>query len=144
MKWSDGAPVTTADVVWWWENYATNTDIFPGGAGNAWVSGEDRTPMVVEAVDDYTFTFTYADPKPLLILSLGRGINDVLLPGHYLAQFHADLTEDQDALEAQIEEAGFNAWNEYFDDRNLLVHEPGSTHAGRLGGQERVSRKNSS
>ncbi len=124
MKWSDGAPVTTADVVWWWENYATNTDIFPGGAANNWVSGEDRTPMVVEAVDDYTFTFTYADPKPLVILSLGRGINDVLLPGHYLAQFHADLTEDADALQAQIEEAGFNSWNEYFEDRTWWYLNP--------------------
>ena len=89
MKWSDGAPVTSADVIWWWENYATNTDIFPGGPGANWVSGADRIPMVVEAVDDFTFTFTYAEPKPLVILSLGRGINDVLLPGHYLSQFHA-------------------------------------------------------
>ena len=124
MKWSDGAPVTTADVTWWWENYATNTDIFPGGAANNWVSGEDRIPMVVDAVDDFTFTFTFAEPKPLLILSLGRGINDVLLPGHYLSQFHADLTEDPDALQAQVEAAGFNAWNEYFEDRTWWYLNP--------------------
>ncbi len=123
-KWSDGAPLTTADVIWWWENYATNTDIFPGGAAAAWVSGEEKTPMEVAAIDDYTFTFTYADPKPLLILSLGRGWDAVVMPGHYLSQFHIDLTEDADALQAQVEEAGFNAWNEYFLDRSYWYMNP--------------------
>ena len=64
------------------------------------------------------------NPSRSLILSLGRGINDVLLPGHYLSQFHADLTEDPDALQAQVEAAGFNAWNEYFEDRTWWYLNP--------------------
>ncbi|MCB0071674.1 MAG: ABC transporter substrate-binding protein [Caldilineaceae bacterium] len=126
MKWSDGEPLTTADVTWWWENYINNAEIFPGGAaglsGGAW-SNADQSLMTVEAVDDYTFTFTYTDPKPLLLLNLTRGW-DFIVPGHYLAQFHMDLTDDPAALEAQVAEAGFNSWAEYFTDRNYWYMNP--------------------
>jgi peptide/nickel transport system substrate-binding protein len=80
--------------------------------------------MEVEIVDDATFKFKFADPKPLLILSLGRGWDAVLAPGHYLSQFHIDLTDDVDALQALVDEAGFNAWNEYFLDRNFWYLNP--------------------
>lgn len=125
-KWSDGAPLTTADVTWWWENYINNAEIIPGGpaanASGAWVSGAAKTPMEVEIVDDYTFKFKYADPKPLLILSLGRGWDAVFLPGHYLAQFHNDLTEDQAALQAAVTAAGFPSWDQYFLNDRMAWH----------------------
>jgi peptide/nickel transport system substrate-binding protein len=70
--------------------------------------------MQVEVVDDSTFKFKYAHPKPLLGLSLGRGWDAVVLPGHYLAQFHAGLTDDPAKLEADTAAAGFNSWSEYF------------------------------
>ena len=47
MKWSDGMPFTTADIVWWWENDATNTTISPSISGS-WTTGVDNTPMVVK------------------------------------------------------------------------------------------------
>lgn len=119
LKWSDGTPLTTEAVTWWWENYVNNTDIFPGGPSGAWVSGSEQTPLELEVADDYTFSLKYADPKPLLLLSLGRGWDAIFMPGHYLAQFHAELTDDVAALEAATAEAGFNAWNEYFLDRNF-------------------------
>jgi peptide/nickel transport system substrate-binding protein len=64
-KWSDGTPFTANDVQWWWDNHMTNTDIQPA-VETHWVSGADRTPMTVEVIDDNTFRFTFADPKPLL------------------------------------------------------------------------------
>ncbi|MFN8446785.1 MAG: ABC transporter substrate-binding protein [Caldilineaceae bacterium] len=124
MKWSDGEPLTSKAVDWWWKNYINNKDLFPGGPSGAWVSGKDKTPLELELVDDYTFKLKFADPKPLLLLSLGRGWDAIFLPGHYLAQFHAELTEDKAKLEADTKAKGFNAWNEYFNDRNYWYMNP--------------------
>lgn len=124
MKWSDGEPLTTKAVEWWWTYYRNNKDINPGGPAGWEVSGSAKTPLTLEIVDDYTFKITYADPKPLILLSLGRGWDAVFLPGHYLAQFHAELTEDKAKLEADTKAAGFNAWNEYFVDRNYWYMNP--------------------
>lgn len=118
MKWSDGTPLTTKDVDWWWKNRINNATLFPGGPASqgsgSWVSGKDKTPMTVEISDDYTFKFTYADPKPLLLLGLGHGWDAIFLPGHYLAQYHMDLTEDKAKLEAEVKEKGFDSWNNYY------------------------------
>ena len=113
-KWSDGTPLTSANVEWWWTNYRNNKELFPGGPSNWEVSGKEKTPLTLEVVDDYTFKFKYADPKPLILLSLGRGWDAIFMPGHYLAQYHMELTEDKAKLEAEVKEKGFNAWNEYF------------------------------
>ncbi len=123
-KWSDGTPLTTEAVSWWWDHYVNNADLFPGGASGKWVSGADKTPLEVEIVDDYTFTLKYADPKPLLLIGLGRGWDAIFMPGHYMSQFHADLTDDLAGLEAATSEAGFNAWTEYFLDRNFWYMNP--------------------
>lgn len=124
MKWSDGEPLTTKAVEWWWNSYRNNKEIFPGGPSGWEVSGAAKTPLTLEIVDDYTFKFIYADPKPLILLSLGRGWDGVFVPGHYLAQFHADLTEDKAKLEADTKAAGFNSWNEYFIDRSYWHMNP--------------------
>lgn len=124
MKWSDGTPLTSANVVWWWENIQTNTEVQPGGPSAFMTSGVDKTPATVEAVDDYSFKITYADPKPLLPYSLTRQNRDVFAPGHYLAQFHNDLAEDKAALESAVKEAGLNAWTELFDAKRYWYNGP--------------------
>ena len=48
-KWSDGAPFTTEDILFWWEDIMTNTDLFPE-VPSYWMYGGE--PMQVEAVDD--------------------------------------------------------------------------------------------
>ncbi|MBV7331036.1 ABC transporter substrate-binding protein [Chloroflexi bacterium TSY] len=123
MRWSDGTPFTTEAISWWWENDETNTTISPS-VGGRYVTGPDRTPMELEVIDDYTIKFKFAHPKPLFVFNLGRITRDLYLPGHYLAQFHMDLTDDQDALQAQVEEAGFNSWEEYYIDRRFWYLNP--------------------
>lgn len=123
MKWSDGTPFTTEAIQWWWENDETNTTISPN-VGSNFVTGADNTPMDVTIVDDTTVTFTFADPYPLFVFKLGRITRDVYLPGHYLEQFHMELTDDQDALQAQIDESGFNSWEEFYEDRRWWYINP--------------------
>lgn len=124
MKWSDGAPLTSADALWWWEHIITDLEVTPSGPSGVWATGPEKTPMTVEAVDDYTFKFSFANPSPLLVYSLLRQSRDILAPGHYLAQFHNGLTDDQAGLEAKVKEAGLNAWTEYFDDRRYWYNNP--------------------
>ena len=48
--------------------------------------------MEVLAPDDYTFTFKYAEPKPLLIYTMGR--QGVATPAHYMKQWIPDTADD--------------------------------------------------
>ena len=123
MSWSDGTPFTTEAIRWWWEEDETNTTISPS-IGGTWVSGPDRTPMELEIVDDSTVTFKFPLPNPLYVYRLGRQTRNLYLPGHYLEQFHMELTDDQDGLQAQVEEAGFNSWEEYYTDRRWWYLNP--------------------
>jgi peptide/nickel transport system substrate-binding protein len=120
-RWSDGEPFTAHDFQWWYENHLLNTTITPS-PGDQWVSGEARTVMELDVIDDHTFTVTFADPKPLFLITLGRA--SWFSPGHYMAQFHADLTDDLDALEAQTADAGFEAWDQFYEDRNFWYLNP--------------------
>ena len=123
MSWSDGTPFTTEAIRWWWEEDETNTTISPS-IGGTWVSGPERTPMELEIVDDTTVTFKFPLPNPLYVYRLGRQTRNLYLPGHYLKQFHMDLTDDQDKLQGQVEEAGFNSWEEYYTDRRWWYLNP--------------------
>jgi peptide/nickel transport system substrate-binding protein len=120
-KWSDGQPYTAQDVEWWWQNMANNTDISPSVPGL--FRNADGTAAEITAVDDYTFQVTYTEPKPLLVISVGRN-RDLTTPSHYMSQFHMDFTDDPDGLQAATDAAGFNSWSEYFIDRNEWYMNP--------------------
>lgn len=104
MKWSDGAPVTADDVMFWYEDIMLHEDLpnmpralSPGG-----------TPIVIEKVDDYTVTFTAAGPNPAFPIVVARsGQGFPLAPRHYLQQWHADYNEDAAAL---AESEGYDSW----------------------------------
>lgn len=129
MKWSDGTPFTTEAIQWWYENELTNETITPA-PGSAWTTGADSTLMELEVVDDYTFNLTFADPNPLFIFNTRRLTNGMYQPGHYMQQFHMELTEDQAALEAATSEAGFETWDQYYADRNWWYLNPDKPSVG--------------
>ena len=61
MKWSDGAPFTAEDCVWFY-NYVCLNKVDSKGVRNCHKDA-DGNPAVVEKVDDYTFTVTFGTPK---------------------------------------------------------------------------------
>jgi len=123
MRWSDGHPFTTADIQWWWDHDETNKAITPV-IDTDYVTGPDRTPMEIEVIDEVTIKFKFAHPKPLFIFELTRFAASVYLPGHYLSQFHMELTDDQDALKSAVDKAGFSTWVEYYVDRRWWYLNP--------------------
>lgn len=104
MKWSDGAPVTADDVMFWYEDIMLHEEL--PNMSNALKPG--GTPLVVEKVDDMTVNFVAAQPNPAFPIVVARsGQGFPLAPRHYLEQWHADYNEDAQAL---AESEGYDTW----------------------------------
>lgn len=132
LKWSDGAPFTTADCLFNWEDIQLNTDIYKAGPSGAWVTGVDKTPMKMEAIDDYTLRLTFADPYPLITLQQcfysGCQYGGMFAPKHYGMLFHPKYTP-QAELDAKVKAAGFENWTQLMGDRMRV----GSTIPAQIG-----------
>ncbi|MBO0883819.1 MAG: twin-arginine translocation signal domain-containing protein [Mycobacterium sp.] len=94
LKWSDGQPFTTEDILFWWEDL-----VVPGHF--AQVPPDDcrsgkNTLVKMTAVDETTLTMTFDAPAPLtgdriaMWPNGGTGKNGPIwvLPKHYCKQFH--------------------------------------------------------
>ena len=108
-KWSDGAPFTSNDFVWHYENDMLNEELSPAGAGPK-IGGN---PPVVRAPDDLTVEIAYPQPAPILLDRLGRGGTErgFYVVSHYMEQFHADHNPDAAKLAT---DAGFETWAQLY------------------------------
>lgn len=97
MKWSDGAPFTADDIMFWYEDIFTNADLTPnkdstfvGPAG----------PVTVRKIDDVTVEFDFGAPNGLFIqaLAYGFGYHPTAYPKHYLSQFMPKYNDNVQAL----------------------------------------------
>lgn len=119
LKWSDGTPMTTDDVLFWYEDVIGNEELtptFPSG----FVQDGVRAKFV--KVDDYTFRIEFKNPNPMFIYTFptqgwfidnSKGSFAFYAPKHYLMQFHPKYTP-KDKLEALAKQKGFNKWYELF------------------------------
>ncbi|NLF01773.1 MAG: hypothetical protein GX601_12430, partial [Anaerolineales bacterium] len=102
LKWSDGVPVTMDDVRFVIEDLYFNEEY---GTVPGWLlsSDEANTPAEFEVVDDWTFRLKFQTPYGSLIKYLAlTGWNSwhtLVLPKHYLQQWHPTYTDLADALE---------------------------------------------
>jgi peptide/nickel transport system substrate-binding protein len=107
QRWSDGEPVTTEDVLFWWEDINLNEEI---SSGVWWVYRHGGDPMRVEAQDDFTFTITFDAPFgnfPAYLTRRHQG--DFLEPKHFLETYHVDYAEKA-ALDGVVAERGYDTW----------------------------------
>ena len=91
LKWSDGKPWTTADIMYWWEDLVLNPD-HPEVPPDDVRSGRDTTAKLV-ANDETTLTMTFDAPAPItperLAAWANRGIGPMwMAPKHALMQYH--------------------------------------------------------
>ncbi|MGQ9630585.1 MAG: ABC transporter substrate-binding protein [bacterium] len=126
MKWSDGVPVTTEDVLFAYEDVLMNkqlTPVFP-----AWLRAGargDGEPMKLEVLDKYTFRVSFAEPyggfPTQLAISGWRGYTDLLKPKHYLKQFHTRYTP-LERLEPEIQKQALakGEWWTLFNQKDIL------------------------
>ncbi|GAJ07954.1 unnamed protein product, partial [marine sediment metagenome] len=108
LKWSDGVPVTTEDILFTYEDFLLNEKLTPilsrwMRSGN--IAGGE--PLKLEVIDKYTFRISFTEPYggfPAWIGIMGwMGYTEFLKPKHYLKNFHPRYTP-LEKLELLIEE----------------------------------------
>ncbi len=91
LKWSDGAPWTVNDILFWWEDEVGVPELNQSPPDD-FLSGKG-TPATLRKVDDYTLAVKFDAPSPLFAeraaMWTKRGIGPQWMdPKHYMQQFH--------------------------------------------------------
>lgn len=125
-KWSDGSPFTSADIMFWFDDYYTNAELQP--AKLPWLYNDDGSIVEVTAPDEYTVLFTYKDPittVPMEVAAMDNRDNLVpmFLPSAYLKQFHADYA-DVDQLTEMAKSLSFDNWKQLFENKQAPFRNP--------------------
>lgn len=113
IKWSDGEPFTSEAIKWRLDNEYFNETLSPT-TPSTFATGKDKVQAEHIFPDEYTWTVKFAAPNAVFIL--GRGRADYWYPGHYMKQYHMELTDDKAALEKEVADAGFDSWTSYWTD----------------------------
>ncbi|MCG6904446.1 MAG: ABC transporter substrate-binding protein [Rhodobacter sp.] len=93
-KWSDGAPFTSADVKFWYDNLALDPKIIEKPKDYVLVAGER---MTVDTPDAETVVFNLPSPKPGLLAHFATHFAQGFQPKHFLGRFHPDVDPNADA-----------------------------------------------
>jgi peptide/nickel transport system substrate-binding protein len=121
MKWSDGAPFTADDIIFWFDDILNNEEVHPGLSADISIGGKQIT---AEKIDDTTVRFVAPEPFPMLVdvvatpstdmghtfrHQLGRG--GPYAPKHYISKFHAKYAgkEAADRLAAEAKQTSWAA-----------------------------------
>jgi len=123
MKWSDGEPFTTDDVMFWFNDFILNDELNP--APPAWLQAGGEMG-VFEKVDDTTFTVTFSQPYAIFdIQSSGMYGNEMYQPAHYLKQYHPNYASEEE-LTALMEKEEFDSWVDMYKDKVTRFSSPGA------------------
>lgn len=71
VKWSDGEPLTSADVMFWFENMYKNEELVP--VRSPFFNIDEGANL--EAIDDFTLRFTFEFKNSLFLEMLGSSVN---------------------------------------------------------------------
>ena len=118
LKWSDGEPVTTADVRFVFEDVFLNETYTPGFPSKFRAAGSpDGDPVTVEILDDYAFTMSFNESYGGFLRELSikgwQGYTDVFKPAHLLKSIHTEYG-DADEIQAMMDEKGLDTHQALF------------------------------
>ncbi len=109
-RWSDGAPFTADDIVFYIHDIILNPQINPE-TPDVWLTG--GSPVQVEAIDTTRVRFQFARPYPGFLHYIGTegSFRVPFAPKHFLSQFHIDYNPNADH---EARAAGFQNWSDRF------------------------------
>ena len=125
LKWSDGAPFTADDFVFWFEDIYSNKDIVPTPIADMTPEGK---PGRIVKVDDYTVNFEFDVPFYLFeelmvgdtLIGGGQAVRQsekrsygAYAPAHYLKQYLPKYAGGVDKANAAAKAAGYDNWVAY-------------------------------
>jgi peptide/nickel transport system substrate-binding protein len=115
-RWSDGAPFTSEDFRFYWDDIALNRDLSPQGPPAALlVDGE--LPRF-EVLDEHRVRYSWSKPNPLFAPMLARPRPVyIYAPAHYLKRFHAAYT-DAAELQTIVAREKLRSWAALLNRRN--------------------------
>ena len=125
MRWSDGAPFTTEDVMFWYEDMYENDELVPAQAVWNEIGGVQG---VWEKVDTHTFTVKFQQPYNVFIPTMasitvsghwmrGKDGMGAYSPKHYMKQFHPKYA-GQAKVDELAKDEGFDNWVQLFKFKN--------------------------
>ena len=121
-KWSDGAPFTADDFLFWLDDYENNEEIRPGRISGALRGLTEADDGTIVKVDDNTVQYVYPAPMTSMAKRLTAVCgNYTFTPSHYMKQFHKDYNENADA---DAKAAGFDSWVQLFGARDFPHENP--------------------
>jgi peptide/nickel transport system substrate-binding protein len=131
MRWSDGAPFTADDFIFWFEDVYSNKEIVPNQSLFMTINAK---PVTMEKVDTYTVVWKSPDPYFLVPNAFawgsighharyGRDGMGGFAPAHYLKQFHPKYA-DPAKLDQMAKDAKFDNWVTLFKGKNDSARNP--------------------
>jgi peptide/nickel transport system substrate-binding protein len=105
-RWSDGHPLTAEDFRYCWEDMILHPEL--GGVQRELLA--DGQPPVFEIIDPLTVRYSWPSPIPDFLPNLAAPVPlRIVLPAHYLRQFHADY-QTPEALAQLVETNRVDDW----------------------------------
>jgi len=111
MKWSDGAPFTADDFLFWYEDIILNDELTPVKP-KEWSPGGEL--MKVEKIDDWTVRLKFTIPYPVVIDRLTGG--GIFAPKHYLKKYHIKYNPKANEI---AKKEGYDEWWQCFNFHQL-------------------------
>lgn len=131
-KWSDGAPLTTADVAFAVEDVLQNDELYPSMPNYLLTGGlTGGAEPTLEVVDDFTFRLVYPEPYKAWeysITALGTGYYDLLKPKHHMSRYHPAYAAE-DELGAMVSEEGLETWVDLFNQTDMRMWQNTADHS---------------
>jgi peptide/nickel transport system substrate-binding protein len=122
LKWSDGTPVTTADVRFTFEDIYQNPDLQRPYPTELRTQGNPQLdPAKLNVIDDRTFDLTFSQPYGFFVAPLNSwipGYDFIFKPAHYLKQFHKKYAKEAD-LQALLKKNNETEWATLFNKKDV-------------------------
>jgi peptide/nickel transport system substrate-binding protein len=125
LKWSDGHPVTTEDVAFWYNDIFLNKELTPNFETYLAPGGD---PLTVDIVDERTFTVNFAKPYVYFLNILAQDSTggpsldrpSFIAPAHYLKPFNNNYASEEE-LAALAEEYKVEKWTELWGSKGAIT-----------------------
>jgi peptide/nickel transport system substrate-binding protein len=126
MKWSDGAPFTADDFMFWYEDMFLNKEL---NVSQSQIMSINGKPGKLEKVDAHTLRFSFPDPYHLFLDMFaaatplggqayqGNLATGGFAPKHYLKQFHPRYA-GKEAVDRLVKAEGYDNWVNLFKFKN--------------------------
>lgn len=107
-KWSDGAPFTSEDFRYWWEDVANNESLSPSGPLE-FLRVDGELPKV-SFPDETTVIYEWSQPNPKFVQELAEARPPFIFrPAHFLKPLHEKYTSEEE-LRAALREKRVRSW----------------------------------